>query len=194
METEKLEGWNDTVDDLIRAKFDYENCNAGLKKKYGDEGAIGGSEYRERKAKIDGGAKTDEKLKEVGERKRVKTPKPKAAPVWDKKKQVAADSSKLAEIINMGLYQGIKPFCATQQLEQEHVQEVNPGGAVVATINYYFPATNLDHPLVTLGMRVVILYIKFKAVCGKLQKGKDPAVQGTPMSGIKSGIKTTIRK
>lgn len=195
MNKDKPEGWEEAIDDLIRAKFNYADCNTALKKKFGDVGAIGGDVYRARKEIIDGGAKADEKLGELHEQKRVKTSKPKPAPVWTKQKQQAADSSKLAEIINMGLYQGMMPFCATQQLEQKHVAEVNPGGAVVASINYYFPEAKLDHPLVTLGIRVVIMYIKFKSVCGKLQKTKDPVpMQGGKPGGLKPGLVTTHRQ
>jgi len=39
---EKPEGWEDTLNDLIRANFNYENTNLALKKKYGDAGAVGG--------------------------------------------------------------------------------------------------------------------------------------------------------
>lgn len=192
--TEKPKGWEDTVNDLIRANFDYRNTNLALKKKFGDVGAIGGDEYRQYKNKLSGGENVDEKIGNLGERKRVKQPKPKPAPVWDKKKQQVADTSKLAEIINMGLYQGMVPFCASRELEQKHVQEVNPGGAIVASLNYYFPEAKLEHPLVTLGIRVVILYIKFKAVCGKLQKTKDPAMSTAPMGqGLKPGMKTDKR-
>ena len=195
MKTDKPEGWEDTLDDLIRAKFNYVNANLALKKKFGDAGAVGGDIYREHKMKLDGGAKVDEKLDEIGGRKQVK--KPKVKPVWTKQKQSAADTSKLAQIINMGIYQGMMPFCANQELKEEHIQEINPGGAVVANISYFFPESKLEHPLVMLGIRVVILYIKFKSVCGKMQKAKDNVMhlgktQGAAQ-GIKPGMKTDKR-
>jgi hypothetical protein len=193
MKIDKPEGWEDTADDLIRAKFNYEDVNKGLKKKYGDGGAISGVDYQERKSKIDGGAKIDEKIDELGTRKHAKKPKPK--PAWTKQKQTAADSSKLAEIINMGIYQGMLPFCANRELQEEHVQEINPGGAIVGNINYFFPETKLDHPLVMLGIRVVILYIKFKSVCGRVQRvvqSEKDKRQGAA-GGLKPGMTTERR-
>jgi len=188
-----IEEWKSTLDDLIRANFDYRDTNIALKKKYGDANAVSGEKYRERKDKITGGAKVDEKIDDLGERKRVK--KPKKPPVWTKQKQTQADASTLAKIINMGVYQGILPFCENHELKEEHVQEINPGGAIVANINYFFPESKLEHPLVMLGIRAVILYIKFKSVCGRIKKAKDNVVTlGKGGSGLKPGIKTDTRK
>jgi len=33
----KPEGWLETLDDLIRANFNYENANLALKKRFGDK-------------------------------------------------------------------------------------------------------------------------------------------------------------
>jgi hypothetical protein len=196
--TDKPEGWEQTVKDLINANFDYRNTNLALKKKFGDIGAIGGDSYRKLKETIMGGAKVDEKIDELGERKRVK--KPKKLPVWTKQKQTQSDASPLAHIINAGVYQGMMPLCATRNLKEEHVQEINPGGAIVASINYYFPDTKLEHPLVMLGVRIVILYLKFKSVCTEIKdlgtKGKIAHLgksAGAPQ-GLKPGMKTDMRK
>lgn len=196
-ERERSKEWEDTVDDLIRAKFNYSDTNTALKKKFGDLGAIGGAEYREYKTKLTGGEKVDEKIDELGERKQVNKPKRKP-PVWTKQKQTQADNSKLAQIINMGIYQGMLPFCANQQLKEDHVQEINPGGAVIANISYFFPESKLEHPLVMLGIRAIILYIKFKSVCGRIQKvagGKSE--NASPIlgrgQGLKPGMKTDKR-
>jgi len=91
----------------------------------------------------------------------------------------------------MGIYQGMMPFCESKQLREEHVQEINPGGAIVANINYYFPETKLDHPLVLLGVRMVILYVKFKSVCSNLRL-KQPSEQ--QQQGLKPGMQTDRRK
>ena len=188
----KPDGWLETLDDLIRANFNYENANLALKKKFGDKGTLGGPDYRKRKSEILGGEKVDEKIDELGEKKHIKKSKPK--PQWSKQKQSAADTSKLAQIINMGLYQGILPFCANKELKEAHVQEINPGGAIVANISYYFPESKLEHPLVMLGIRVVILYIKFKSVCGKIEKVKGDLLHlGGGKDGLKPGMKTEKR-
>jgi hypothetical protein len=188
---DKPKGWAETVNDLIRANFDYQSTNLALKKKFGEAGAIGGDIYRQFKDKITGGAKVDEKIDDLGARKR--PAKKKTLPAWSSGKQKAADGSKLAQIVNMGIYQGMMPFCENHELKEEHVQEINPGGAIVANINYYFPEQKLDHPLVLLGIRVVILYIKFKSICGGIKKGKAPQQMGQQM-GLKAGLKTEMRK
>lgn len=188
----KPEGWEETLKDLIRANFNYENANLALKKKFGAAGALGGDVYRSIKTNLTGGDKVDEKLDDLSERKRVK--KPKTLPAWSTGKQKQADGSKLAQIVNMGIYQGMMPFCETKKLKEEDVQTINPGGAIVANINYYFPEQKLDHPLVLLGIRMVILYIKFKSVCSDITKGVGkPQVSG-PQQGLKPGMKTDIRK
>ena len=191
-EKDKPEGWEDTVGDLIRARFNYENTNAALKKKFGEIGAIGGDVYRDIKAKITGGDKVDEKLDDLGERKRVH--KKKASPQWSKGKQTAADTSMLAKIVNAGIYQAMMPMCENKELKEEDVQEINPGGALVANINYYFPEQKLDHPLVLLGIRCVILYVKFKAICTTItQIPRNPKSNVNPKQGIKPGMKTEMR-
>lgn len=196
---EKPDGWNDTLDDLIRANFTYGDANIALKKKYGDdEGTLSGATYRERKSVLLGGDKVDEKIDDLGGKKRAA--KPKKNPLWTKQKQTQADNSQLAHIINMGLYQGMLPMCANHELKEEDVQEVNPGGAVVANISYYFPESKLEHPLVMLAIRIVIMYIKFKSVCGRIEKG----VKGVPLTlsggskadggGLKPGMQTEKRR
>ena len=186
-------GWKEMLDDLINSNKTYEDVNASLKKQFGDEdGTLSGADYRMRKAQLVGGARVDEKLDGLRERKQVKKAKPR--PNWTKQKQTAADTTKLAQIINMGIFQGMMPFCKNQQLKEEHVQEINPGGAIVANINYYFPESKLEHPLVMLGIRAVILYIKFKSVCGKIKEVKDGVLPfGKNKDGIKPGMKTERR-
>jgi hypothetical protein len=191
-ELDRPEGWVETVEDLIRAKFNYENTNTALKKKFGEAGAIGGDIYREFKHKLTGGDNVDEKLDDLGARKQAS--KKKSLPAWSSGKQKAADGSKLAQIVNMGIYQGMMPFCENKELKEGHVQEINPGGAIVANINYYFPEQKLDHPLVLLGIRVVILYIKFKSICGGIRKDKAPLHSTGPQMGLKAGLKTEMRR
>lgn len=195
---DKPEGWADTLDDLIRANFTYGDANIALKKKYGDdEGTLSGATYRERKSTLLGGDKVDEKIDDLGGKKRAT--KPKKKPLWTKQKQTQADNSQLAHIINTGLYQGMLPMCANHELKEVDVQEVNPGGAVVANISYYFPESKFEHPLVMLGIRILIMYIKFKSVCGRIEKG----VKGKPLTlggggkpgdGLKPGMQTEKRK
>lgn len=192
---DKPEGWEDTLRDLIRANFNYENANLAMKKKFGDIGALGGDTYRNLKAKLTGGVDVDEKLEDLKERKRVKKAPSKSKTAWSKGKQSAADGSMLAKIVNAGVYQAMYPMCANKELKEEHVQEINPGGAIVANINYFFPGQQLDHPLVLLGIRIVILYIKFKSVCGMIHSPKKEVLTvGGDKGGLKPGVKTDLRK
>ena len=187
------EGWEEMLEDLINSNKTYEDVNAALKKLFGDEaGALSGATYRERKAKLVGGAEVDEKIAGLRGRKQVKPQK--AKPAWTKQKQTAADTSKLAQIINMGIYQGMMPMCANRELKEEHVQEINPGGAIVANISYFFPESKLEHPLIMLGIRLVILYIKFKSVCSRIEKTTKTVLPfGSSKDGLKPGLKTERR-
>lgn len=190
----KPEGWEQALDDAIIKGKNYENTNISLKELYGEDGVVGGSTYRTHKLKLTGGDEVDEKLDELGKRREVKPQKqakPKAA--WTKKKQTDADGTTLAKIINMGVFQGMLPMCANKELTEEDVQEINPGGAVVANISYFFPESKLEHPLVLLGIRVVILYLKFKSVCGKIKKVKGETTHVGSKDGLKPGLKTEIR-
>ena len=189
----KPDKWLETLDDLIRANFSYEESNKALKEKFGDKGTLGGPDYRTRKNELLGGEKVDEKIDELGKQKRAKPKKP-PAPAWTKGKQQAADTSQLAKIINMVVYQGMMPMCENQELGEEDVQEVNPGGAVVATISYYFPGQQMDHPLVILGIRFVILYVKFKSVCSRVQKSVADVTHIGSSKGMKPDMKTEMRK
>jgi len=195
MMKDKPEGFEETLADLIRAKFNYENANAALKKKFGEaRGALDGSLYREMKSKLTGGNKVDEKLNDLGTKARKQVKPKKIQPEWTTGKQKAADNSQLARIINMGLYQGMMPMCANQELQEQDIQEVNPGGAVVATISFYFPEQKMDHPLVILGIRIVIMYVKFKSICSRAQKAVGDVTHVGAGKGLKPEMKTEVRK
>ena len=71
---------------------------------------------------------------------------------------------------------------------------MNPGGAVVATISFYFPEQKMDHPLVILGIRIVIMYVKFKSVCSRAQKAVGDISHVGAGKGLKPGMKTDVRK
>jgi len=81
-------------------------------------------------------------------------------------------------------------------LQEQDIQEVNPGGAVVAAISYYFPDQKMDHPLVILGIRIVIMYVKFKSVCSRAQKavGDIYETHVGAGKGLKPGMKTDKRE
>ena len=115
--------------------------------------------------------KRDEALEISGEkrkRREAKEGKTKKVMDWTPAKQKKADESKLGELINRGLFSVIP--CPSGELRFEDVQKINLGGAIIGTIQFYFPDFNLDHPIVILVVRGVILVIKVKALCYAIKK------------------------
>lgn len=111
---------------------------------------------------------------------------------WTTQKQKTADESGLAKIINKGVFHGTFPFCKSKQLKEEDVQDINVGGAVVANILYFFPDVNLEHPLIVLGTRAILFFIRFKAICShiteKIEEIKEKITVGGS-GGIKESWK-----
>lgn len=104
---------------------------------------------------------------------------------WTPQKQKKADESKLAELINRGLFSVIP--CPTGELKFEDVDDINLGGAIVGTVQFYFPDFNLDHPLVVVVVRGIILVIRVKALCYTIKekiKGIKESIIGSD-TGIK---------
>jgi hypothetical protein len=181
----KPEGWEDSLKDMINSGKNWKLCNKELKELYGEEGALGGSTFRRHKKDLTGGKDVDNDLEALAELKKGEKPEKPPRPAWTKQKQSAADTSKLAQIINKGMYAGLMPFCANKNLQEKDVQEINLGGAVVGTVQYLVPGVNLDHPLVLLATRGIILYLKFKAICGKIEQIKAHIDES--IGGIKQG-------
>ena len=107
--------------------------------------------------------------------------------MWSKQKQTAADTSQLAKVINKGLFAGLIPLCKNKELTEKDVQDVNLGGAIVGTVSYLVPGVNLDHPLIVLATRGIILYLKFKSICTKIEEMKGKIEDA--LTGIKPGLK-----
>jgi hypothetical protein len=169
----KPDGWDTALDDKINEGKNFKVTNAELKELFGEDGAVGGSTYRKHRDRLTGGPEVDNKLGEIGEAVKDQPKKKTKLPAWTKQKQTAADTSKLAVIINKGLYHGLMPFCKNKALTEDEVQAVNFGGAVVGTVGYFFPGVNMEHPLILLATRGIILYLKFKAICSKIVEIKD---------------------
>jgi hypothetical protein len=173
--TPKPEGWEDVLKDYINEGKNFKTANADLIALFGEGHGVGGSTYRKYRKEMTGGPDVDSKLGEIKEVLDKEKPQKKTPPrpAWTKQKQNAADTSKLALIINKGMYHGLFPFCTNKALTEEDVQEVNLGGAVVGTVGYFFPDINMEHPLILLATRGIILYLKFKAICSKIVEIKD---------------------
>lgn len=188
----KPEGWEDHVEGCIREGLNFKATNESLVEKLGEKALISGAAYQRHKKKITGGKEVDKNLEAIGEK--VKGAKAEAKeqprPAWNKAKQNAADTSKLAELLNKGIYSGIMPFCASKELKPSDVQEINPGGAIVGVIQWGFPGINLEHPVVILLTRGIMFYLKFKQIC-RLVKEKMAGGEGIKetIGAVKGGIK-----
>lgn len=183
----KPEGWQEDVEAFIREGKNFKVTNEALVEKHGERGRIGGTAYGRYKNKINPAEDRDAGL-EAGKERRERQEKVTKRPTWNRQKQKAADESKLAELINKGLYNGVFPFCKSQQLKQEDVDDINLGGAIVGSVLYFFPDINLDHPLIILTTRGILFYLRFRQVCSTIkEKVTETAEAGKEiLSGIKA--------
>jgi len=107
--------------------------------------------------------------------------------LWNSKKQKEADESKLAELINQAVYHGTFKFCRSKELKIEDVNEINLGGGIVATVMYFLPDVNLDHPAIVLTTRAILFYIRFKTICASVREklGEVESAAKDMLSGVK---------
>lgn len=174
--------------ELIREGKTYKETLETLKKE-SDDTIAGGSFYR-LKQELNPTQKIDEALEKSAGRREEREDKKKTQArraKWSPQKQRQADESKLADLINTGLYHGVMPLCKSKQLKIEDVKEINMGGAVVGSVLYFFPDVNLDHPLIVLATRGVLFYIRFKAICSKVAEIVEGVKEKLTIGG--SGIK-----
>ena len=86
-----------------------------------------------------------------------------------KAKQVMeeADSSKLAGLLNHMIFE-FTP-CSNGELKEEDIAKINPGGAIVASIQVAVPNLPINHPFIILGVRLISVYLTVKRICGKVK-------------------------
>ena len=86
-----------------------------------------------------------------------------------KAKQVMdeADSSKLAGLLNHMVFEFMP--CANGELKEEDIGKINPGGALIASIQVAVPNLPINHPFIILGVRLVSVYLTVKRICGKMK-------------------------
>ena len=174
----------------IKSGKNYSQTKEMLEKEGVDYPALKTSFYKWKES-IFPSQKRDVALEIAGEKRREredKKDKHKKLMDWTPAKQKKADESKLAELVNRGVF-AVVP-CPSGELKFEHVQEINLGGAVVGTIQYYFPDFNLDHPAVVLGVRVVILVIRVKALCYTIKEKIKGIKEGIVGKGGEDGVKS----
>ena len=185
----KPEGWEKDLKDLIAQGKNHKESETALKATYGDEeGKVGASTYQRHKKALTGGPEIDGKLKDIKDIRADEKPSKPPRPAWTKQKQSAADTSKLAHLINKGMYSGLMPFCKNKALKEEDVQDINLGGAVVGAVQYYVPELNLEHPIVMLLTRGIMLYLKFKQICNRVGEIVEK-IKHIGADGVKGGVK-----
>lgn len=172
----KPAGFSVRVRELIAEKKPYAEANEILKKEYDGVGLAGSSYYKATQKmfpeeEVTGAVEKHKLKKEKAARGR--PPKEKVDFAGAQKK---ADESKLAKILNQGIFLGVP--CPNNQLKQEDIDEVNPGGAIVGVLQYYVPQFNPEHPVVVIVLRMVLLVVKIKNVCWSVKKKVEEAVHG----------------
>ena len=174
------------VMDLIKDGKSYKETLDVLQKERSD--TIAGSTFYKLKQETYPSEKMDAALEESGEKRQKRAEEDKTAKRrvdWTPAKQKGADTSKLAELINKGVYAGTFPFCKNKSLKEEDVQSINIGGAVVSNILYFFPYVNLDHPAIVLVTRGILFYLRFKQICTEIKEKVNDVYAKLGLSGVK---------
>ena len=91
-------------------------------------------------------------------------PTPKA---WTKTRQAEADSCVFADAINEALFYFIP--CPHKNLKIEDVKQINLGGGIVGVVTYY-TNINLNHPVIVLVTRTIVLVLKVRNMCYIIQE------------------------
>ena len=157
--------WKSKAEDLIREGANYERVNKVLLEEH--KSGIGGSTYRRFKASIFPEGMRQGALDVLKEKQEKKLNPQVKAKVWNKTKQVEADTSIFADAINEALFYFIP--CPQQKLKIEQVKEINLGGAITGLVVYY-TNINLNHPIIVFVTRTIVLVLKVRSMCYKLQE------------------------
>ena len=86
---------------------------------------------------------------------------------WSKQKQKEVDESVISDVLNEALFNFIP--CPNKNLKIEDVKKINVGGSITGLIVYYTDI-NLNHPLIVFVLRTIMLVIKVRALCYKVQE------------------------
>lgn len=78
-----------------------------------------------------------------------------------------ADSSKLAGLLNHMCFEFLP--CSNGELKEEDISKINPGGALIASIQVAVPNLPINHPFIILGVRLVSVYLTVNRICGKMK-------------------------
>jgi len=163
--------------ELITEGVKYKEANETIKEEFGE--GVAGSSYSKMKSKLFPEEQVTgalEKSSEKREKKKEKKDTPKKTSSDFKAEQEKADDSKMAGILNKGFFFGIP--CPNKELKQEDIDEINPGGAIVGVMQYYVPQFDVNHPVVVLLLRSVLLLVKVKRVCYTVKEKVGEAIHG----------------
>ena len=86
---------------------------------------------------------------------------------WSKQKQKEMDESVISDVLNEALFNFIP--CPNKNLKLEDVKKINVGGSITGLVVYYTDI-NLNHPLIIFSLRTLMLVIKVRAMCYKVQE------------------------
>jgi hypothetical protein len=103
---------------------------------------------------------------------------------WNKGKQKEADESVFAAVLNDAIFYFIP--CPQDGLKIEDVQKINVGGSVVGLVTFYTDI-NLSHPIIVFVTRTIMLVIKIRNMCYKMEEAfseaKKKAKEALPGQG-----------
>jgi len=174
------DSYKNNVERLIREGKTYQEVQEFLRGKYGK--GIAGKTFGDVRDRLFPDRKIEEGLTKAKERtakekvKKEKKEKDTKKAKWSEGNQRTADDSKIAELLNRGLFYAIP--CPTKQLKEKDVQDINLGGAIIATFLYYFPDLNLNHPLIILSMRIILLFVAVKKLCFVIKEKIKEVISG----------------
>jgi Na+-translocating ferredoxin:NAD+ oxidoreductase RnfG subunit len=114
----------------------------------------------------------DSTLLKLSERKKENKEQKKPTKAWSKQRQTESDTSVFASVLNDGIFY-LAP-CPQKGLTVEDVQKINVGGAIVGLVSYYTDV-NLNHPIIIFVTRTIMLVLKIRAMCYRLQEGMSAA-------------------
>lgn len=108
-------------------------------------------------------------------------PTPKA---WTKQKQKESDECVFADVLNEAFFAFIP--CPEKNLKIEDIKEINLGGGIVGIVTYY-TSINLNHPVIVVITRAVLLILKVRKMCyminEKIAAARDKAQSILPGQG-----------
>ena len=158
------------VEECIRAGMDYSKTRKELKKQGLRYPNLAKTFYTWQQAIFPENART-QALSSLSEKRKGKEEKGILSVIsprsWSKQKQKEMDETVIADVLNEAFFNFIP--CPNKNLTIEDVKKINVGGSVVGLVVYYTDI-NLNHPLVVFVLRTIMLVIKVRALCYKVQE------------------------